>query len=123
MACITFSCWKRIRFRYRSMKFLPCARKMSATSTVGRLTLPFLVGGWALRRVPKWGELQWDCARPVCDVERDEDRSSLLPNRHDRAKPEWFSNRSHVQEGVWPNCVGANVEIPFFEYRHVWPLR
>src|SRR5215471_17973675 len=97
------------------MKFLPCARKMSATSTVGRLTLPFSVGGSACHQVLKQAELRWDYGRPASDVAKDGGRSSLPPNRRDRAKPESFSNRCHVRAGAWPNCVEANAEIPFSE--------
>src|SRR5262249_45279141 len=105
------------------MKLLPCARKMSATSTVGRLTLPFSVGHSACHRVLKWEELRWGCARPASDVEKDGGRWSWPPNPHDRAAPEWFSNRSHVRAGASPSCVEASAEIPSSGYLHVGPLR
>src|SRR5262245_31149100 len=104
------------------MKFLPCARKMLATSTVGRFTLPFSVGGLACRPVLKSEELRWGYAPPVGDVATDGGRSLLPPSPHARAGPESFSNPSHVRAGASPNCVEASVEIPSSGYLHVVPL-
>src|ERR1700752_2261295 len=104
------------------MKLLPCARKISATSTVGRLTLPCSVGGSAWRRVLKREELQWGYSLPACDVERDEGRSSSLPTRRDRAEPGWFSDRFHVPVGASPNCGAISAEIPSSEFLHGGPL-
>src|SRR3989442_6634255 len=98
------------------MKFLPCARKISATSTVGRLTLPFSGGGSACRRVLKWEELQWVYSPTAYDVERDEGRSSSPPNRRDRAGPGSFSDRFHVPVGASPNCGAISAEIPSSEF-------
>src|SRR5688572_28598938 len=94
------------------MKLLPCARKISATSTVGRLTLPFLAGGSAWRRVLKWEEPPWGYSPPACDVERGEGKSSSLPNRRDRAEPGSFSDRFHVPVGASPNCGATSAETP-----------
>src|SRR5436309_1091989 len=101
------------------MKLLPCARKISATSTVGRLTLPFLVGDWGLCRVLKWEALRWGYSPPACDVERGEGRSSSLPNRRDREELGSFSDRFHVPADVSPNCGATNVEILSSGYPHV----
>src|SRR5262249_16774940 len=105
------------------MKFLPCARKMSATSTVGRLTLPFLVGGSACRRVLKSKALRSGYVQPVNDVVTGGCRWLLPLDPHVRGGPESFSNRSHVRAGGSPNCVEANAEIPSFGYLPVEPLR
>src|SRR5215467_1347650 len=95
---------------------------MSATSTVGRLILPFSVGGWAWCRGPKREERQWGYLHPANDVERGGGRWLLLPNRHDRAEPEWSSDRFHVLKGASPNYVEAGVEIPFSGSLHAGQL-
>src|SRR6516225_6202632 len=90
------------------MKFLPCARKMSATSTVGRLTLPFSVGGLACHPVLKSAERRWDYSWTADDVVKDGDKSSLFPNRSDRAAFESSSDPSHAPIDGLPSC-GAYV--------------
>src|SRR5215468_6662845 len=104
------------------MKFLPCARKMSATSTVGRLTLPFSAAGSVCHRVLKWEQLRWDYSRTVSAGVKDGDRLSLLPNRNDRAASESFSDRSHAPTDVWPSCAATNEERPSSGFLHVVPL-
>src|SRR5215510_11832839 len=95
------------------MKLLPCARKMSATSTVGRLTLPFSVGDSALRRARKWEERRWGYSPTADDVERGGGRWSLLPNRNDQATSESSSDRSRAPTGVLPRRVAANAGTLF----------
>src|SRR5215831_8627439 len=95
------------------MKFLPCARKMSATSTVGRLTLPFSVGGSACRPILKSAELRWDYEWTADDVVKDGDKSSLFPNRSDRAVSESSSDPSHAPIDGLPSCGAANADTPF----------
>src|SRR5262245_55353960 len=98
------------------MKLLPCARKMSATSTVGRLTLPFSVEGWALRLAQKWEELRWDYSHLVSVVEISGGRWSSLQGRGDRAELGSSLDRFRVPTDESPNCGAGYVAIPFSEY-------
>src|ERR1051326_8782062 len=95
------------------MKLLPCVRKMSATSTVGRLTLFFWVADSGLRRALKWEERRWGCSQTANDVERGGGRWSLLPNRNDRATSGLSSDRSRAPTGVLPRHDAANAETLF----------
>src|SRR4030095_2735444 len=98
-----------------SRDFLPCARKMSATSAVGRLILPFWVGRWALRPALKWEDLQSGYSQPVGDVGISADRWLSIPDRHDRVKLGSSSDRSHVPTGASPNCDAEYAAIPSSE--------
>src|SRR6516225_2475228 len=105
------------------MKFLPCARKMSATSTVGRLTLPFSVGGLACHPILKSAELRWGYEWTAGDVVKGGDKSSWFLNRSDRAASESSSDPSHAPIGELPNCAAANADTPFSGFRHAALLR
>src|SRR5262245_22073894 len=105
------------------MKLLPCARKMSATSRVGRLILPFSVEGWALRLAPKWQELRWGYSHLASVVESGEGRWSSLQGRGDQVELGSSSDRFRVPTDESPSCGAASVETPFSGYPHVAPLR
>src|SRR5262249_5141856 len=100
----------------------PFARKMSATSTVGRLTLPCWVGGSACRPVRKSEEHRWDCGSPANDAEINGGRWSSPPSQSGRAKPGLFLSRFRVSKGELPNCDAACVEIRFSGCLHAGQL-
>src|SRR5262245_60920356 len=95
------------------MKLLPCARKISATSTVGRVILLFSFAGSASNPAPKWEERRWGYSRLASDVGISADRWSSIPDRRDRAEPGSPSDRSHVPTGESPNCDAECAETPF----------
>src|SRR5215475_7380841 len=105
------------------MKLLPCARKMSATSTVGRLTLLFSVGGSVCHRVGKSEELRWGYGSLADDAGINGGKWSSPPNRSDRAASESSSDRFRVPTGGLPNCDAANADTPFSGFPHVALLR
>src|SRR5262245_26017470 len=105
------------------MKLLPCARKMSATSTVGRLTLLFSVGGSVCYRVRKSEERRWGYGSLADDAGINGGKLSSPPNRSDRAVSESFSDPSHAPIGGLPNCGAANADTPFSGFPHGALLR
>src|SRR5262245_27280551 len=94
MAWITLSCCTpRVCL---SMKLSAWARKISATSTVGRLILPSSFGEKASCRGQEWEEHQRGCESTVGDVGTSGDRLWLTPNRRDLEELESLSDPCRV---------------------------
>src|SRR5262249_40548929 len=95
-----------------SMKLSPCARKISATSTVGRFIRPSFYGDWVLRRGPKREERRRDCEWPASGAETSGDRLSWIPSRRVPEGLGSFSDLFHAPTGGSPNYAVANEEQP-----------
>src|SRR5688572_16217677 len=86
------------------MKLLPCARKISATSTVGRFTRPSSCGDWVSRQALRWREHRRDCEWIEGAAATDGDKLSLLPSRRDPEAFESFLGRCRVLINGLPSC-------------------
>src|SRR5436305_3497690 len=85
MARSTRTCCQVNRVRFFSMKLLPAARRMSATSKGGAFISCAVCGSASLASVQRTRPYRWACLPPSDDVRKDAGKWRLLSGRSVRA--------------------------------------
>src|SRR4029453_17212916 len=84
------------------MKLLPCARRISATSTAGPATVSaFFFWTVSPFRGRRWASSRWDSQQLANDGGTDADKRSLLPVLRAPAATEWSGDPRRFPAGVW----------------------